>query len=80
MDSSIISKIEKAKRYAQERHRFRFSHMSVKFTGDNNDHVVSFKDNAWSCDCEYFAAHNWCCHTRALEILLDKMLPEPVAA
>lgn len=80
MDSSYISKIEKAKRYAQERHRFRFEQMSVKFTGDNNDHGVSLSEGVWTCDCEYFVVHAWCCHTRALEILLDQMLPETTSA
>ena len=80
MDSSMIGKIEKAKRYAEERHRFRFQQFSVTFHGDNNDHPVQFQDGNWRCDCEFFVMHSWCCHTMALEKLLDKMLPEKVAA
>jgi hypothetical protein len=80
MDSSVINKIEKAKRYATERERFQFSQLSVHFHGSNNDHDVSFDNGAWKCDCEYFLVHNWCCHTKALEIMLEKMVPEPVPA
>ena len=80
MDSSVISKIEKAKRYATERERFRFDQFSVQFHGSNNEHAVSFDKGAWKCDCEYFIVHSWCCHTKALEIMLDKMIPEPMPA
>ncbi len=80
MDSSVISKIEKAKRYAGERDRFRFNQFSVQFHGSNNDHAVSFDNGTWKCDCEYFVVHGWCCHTKALEIILDKMIAETVPA
>ncbi|MEK7785711.1 MAG: SWIM zinc finger family protein [Chloroflexota bacterium] len=79
MMDNRIAKIEKAKRYAEERHRFRFESFSVKFHGDNNDHAVSFDNGKWHCDCEYFLMHDCCSHTMALERLLDKMLPELVA-
>ena len=80
MDSSVISKIEKAKRYASERDRFRFNQFSVQFHGSNNDHAVSFDNGTWKCDCEYFVVHDWCCHTKALEIILDKMIAETIPA
>ncbi|MBM4424115.1 MAG: hypothetical protein FJ030_12125 [Chloroflexi bacterium] len=80
MDSGMISKIEKAKRYASERDRFRFSQFSVQFHGSNNEHNVNFDHGAWKCDCEYFVVHSWCAHTKALEILLDKMIAEGVPA
>lgn len=76
MDSDMIGKIEKAKRYATERERFRFSQFSLQFHGNNNDHAVAFNNGNWKCDCEYFVVHNWCCHTKALEILLHKMIAE----
>ncbi len=73
-------KIAKAKRYAEERERFRFNQFSVAFNGDNNPHQVSFDNGAFHCDCEFFIMHRWCSHTRALEIVLDKMLPETTPA
>ena len=39
MDYGLIGKIEKAKRYAQERNRFQFSNFSVAVKGDNNTHL-----------------------------------------
>ncbi len=74
------AKIEKAKRYAGEPQRFHLEKFSLTFHGDNNDHAVSFDNGDWQCDCEYFIVHNWCCHTKALEIMLEKMLPQVVAA
>jgi len=80
MDSSVINKIEKAKKYATERERFQFGQFSLQFHGSNNEHAVSYDNGTWKCDCEYFLMHSWCCHTKALEILLEKMIPETVPA
>ncbi|HIE57723.1 MAG TPA: hypothetical protein EYP88_05785 [Anaerolineales bacterium] len=77
MDSGMISKIEKAKRYAEERDRIHFQMLKVTFDGTNNPHTVLFENGEWQCDCSYFQSRGWCSHTRALEIILDKMLPEP---
>jgi hypothetical protein len=79
MDYGMIGKIEKAKRYAQQRERFQFEAFTVTFHGENNDHRVSFKDGVFNCDCEFFLLRGRCSHTMALEQLLDQMLPEPVA-
>lgn len=82
MDYGMIGKIEKAKRYAQERERFRFDRFDVTFHGDNNDHRVSCEHGVFHCDCEYFVLRGRCSHTMALEQMLDKMIPqaEPVSA
>jgi hypothetical protein len=75
MDYGMIGKIEKAKRYAEDRKRFRFNKFNVTFHGDNNDHQVSFAEGKFACDCEFFITHQRCGHTMALEILLKDMLP-----
>lgn len=81
MDSGMIGKIEKAKRYAQERGRFQFNQFNVEVKGDNNSHVVSYDKGTWKCDCEFFAMHGRCVHTMALENILTEMVtPEPAAA
>ena len=51
-NSSVIGKIDKAHRYAQERERIRFQALSLDFHGDNDDHKVSLADEKWSCSCE----------------------------
>jgi len=77
MDYSMIGKIDKARRYAEERDRIRFESFSVTFDGDNNPHIVHFENNAWSCDCDFFQSRKVCSHTMALERVLEGMIPEP---
>lgn len=76
MDTSMISKIAKAREYAAEPERFQLQQLEVSFHGVNNKHQISFGDGAWSCDCEYFGHHSYCAHTMAMERLLEGMLPE----
>lgn len=80
MDYGMIGKIEKAKRYAEERERFRFKSFAITFSGDNNDHQISYGDGKFQCDCEFFLTHQRCGHSMALEILFKEMLPAPVDA
>ena len=79
MDYGMIGKIEKAKRYAEERDRICFDQFTVTFDGDNNPHIVRFEENTWSCDCEFFRSRGVCSHTMALERILEGKIPEPVA-
>lgn len=79
MDNGLIGKIEKAKRYAEvERDRITFEHFTVTFDGENNPHTVSFAEQQWSCDCNFFSTRGYCSHTMALERILEQMLPEEV--
>jgi len=78
VNSSVIGKIEKAKRYAKERDRMRFSTLSVHFRGENDEHDVSFAGEKWHCTCEFFAGHGTCAHSMALEHVLEGMLPAGV--
>ena len=80
MDSGMIGKIEKAKRYAEEPTRFQFNSFGMTFRGDNNDHEVKFADGRLRCDCEFFLTHDRCGHTMALEILFKDMIPAQVEA
>lgn len=80
MDYGMIGKIEKAKRYAEERERFRLRSFEITFNGDNNRHEVCFSDGKFQCDCEFFLTHQRCGHTMALEILFKEMLPASVGA
>jgi hypothetical protein len=75
MNSSLIGKIEKAKRYSEERHRLRFKSFAVDFQGDNQSHTVAYDEGAWRCTCDFFAGRGLCSHTMALERILNGMLP-----
>lgn len=74
-----MRKIEKAKRYAEERSRIQFESLKVTFDGDNNPHTVHFQNGSWQCDCDFFLSRASCSHTMALEMILEGMLPESVA-
>ncbi|MBI2885866.1 MAG: hypothetical protein HYY02_01510 [Chloroflexi bacterium] len=75
MNSSLIGKIEKAKRYAQERGRVSFQEFRVTFRGENDLHAVGFREGRWQCTCDFFADRELCSHTMALEKILGDMLP-----
>ena len=76
MQSSLIGKIEKAHRYAEERARIKFSDFTVTFAGDNNAHTTSYSDGQWRCSCSFFPRWGLCSHTMALQKVLAEMLPE----
>ena len=76
MQSSLIGKIEKAKRYAQEIERVTFSDLSVKFHGEHDNYTISYKDGEWHCSCHFFSNWGLCSHTMALQKILGNMLPK----
>lgn len=78
MDYGLMRKIEKAKRYAEERDRITIESLSVTFDGTNNPHEVQFQDGTWQCDCDFFMTRGRCSHTMALEIILEGTVLEPV--
>lgn len=75
MNSGLIGKIEKAKRYAQERSRIHFHGLQVDFDGENDQHEVTLDGDTWRCSCDFFAGWGACAHTMTLERILDGMLP-----
>jgi hypothetical protein len=75
MDYGMIGKIEKAKRYSQERNRVHFSSFTVSLDGENNSHIVNFDNGNWTCDCDFFHTRGRCSHTMAIEMILEGRLP-----
>jgi hypothetical protein len=76
MDSAMISKIMKAKRYASEQDRMEFKSFTVVFTGNHRDHTVTYEKDQWHCTCDFFAQRGICSHTMAMEKVLEGMLSE----
>ncbi len=74
MDYGMIGKIEKAKRYAEERDRITFNSLTVEFRGDNNNYVVTLGPDGWDCTCPGFRSHGICPHIMCLERSLKPML------
>lgn len=77
MDYGMIGKIEKAKRYAEERQRISFDEFRVTFDGENSAHTVNYANQEWQCDCDFFITRGVCSHTMALERILEGMIPTP---
>ncbi|MBN1286351.1 MAG: SWIM zinc finger family protein [Anaerolineae bacterium] len=76
MDYERISRIEKSKRYAEERElRIDFQNFTATIRGDNSIHTVNFSDKTWTCSCDFFQKRGYCAHTMALERVLDTMIP-----
>jgi len=81
MDYGMIGKIDKAKRYAQERNRIHIEALTVTFEGENNPHTVHYENGEWQCDCDFFRSRGRCSHTMAMEMILEGMIfAEPLGA
>ena len=80
MRSSLIGKIEKAKRYAQEPDRVIFSGFTAAFRGENDNHKVSYVNGKWHCGCYFFSQWRTCSHIMALQQILGSMLPKEALA
>lgn len=76
MQSDLIGKIEKARRYAAEPERIKFDELQVQFNGGNSTHQIELKDGQWNCTCSFF--HSWatCAHVMAMQRILNPMLSE----
>jgi len=75
MDSGMIGKIQKAKRYAQERERFTVETLEISVDGTNNGHRVKLKEGKLSCTCDFFQSRGFCSHTMAIEEIMKGMTP-----
>lgn len=75
MQSDLIGKIEKAKRYAQEPERIRLQELRATFRG-GNDHTISLNGDAWNCDCSFFLHWQTCSHVMALQRMFAPMLSD----
>lgn len=74
MDYGMIGKIEKAKRYAEERDRITFNSLEIEFKGNNNFYHISLTNSGWQCSCPGFHAHAICPHIMTMERLFKPML------
>lgn len=74
MNSSIIGKIEKARRYAEEKDRVTISSLKSTFQGDHNHYEVELDAGNWSCQCHFFNTRGVCSHIMALQRILEEML------
>jgi hypothetical protein len=76
MQSTIVTKAEKAHRYAQERDRLRITAIDATFEAGGGIHQLRLADGTWTCDCEFGTAHGVCPHAEAASRMLDVHLAE----
>jgi hypothetical protein len=76
MQSTIVTKAEKAHRYALERDRLQISAIEGTFEAGGGSHVIRLGEAGWTCDCEFGTAHGVCPHTEAASRMLDVHLGE----
>jgi hypothetical protein len=76
LNSTLISKVEKARRYAEEPERVRFNSFSVAFHGGHDEHTVTMQDSTFTCTCHFFEVHETCAHIMAMQRILHAMLSE----
>ena len=74
MDSSIIGKVDKARKYAEEKERVSITNLQATFHGNHNTYEVSFNSGSWNCQCLFFSTRGTCGHTMAMQRMLDQML------
>jgi hypothetical protein len=75
MNSSMINKIAKARRYAEEPERIQFTGFEVQFQGENDVHTTTFQDGEWQCTCRFFQDWSDCCHVMAMQRILGVTIP-----
>lgn len=80
MNSSMIGKIEKAHRYANEPERVHFQTLETTISGDNDAYHVKLTPNGWECSCHTFQSQvlETCSHVMAMQLMLGKMLQDDV--
>lgn len=79
MNSSMIGKIEKAHRYAQEPERISLESFTAAFHGSHDDYQVHLTESGWRCSCHTFEGHmvgSTCSHIMAMQQVLGRMLPD----
>lgn len=74
MQSSMISKIQKAHKYAEEPDRVTFVEFRTTFRGEHDQYQVEFRDNQWRCSCNFFPGWGVCSHVMAIQKLISPML------
>ncbi len=74
MDSSMIGKIDKARKYAEEKERVTITNMKATFQGNHSVYQIDFDAGSWHCPCHFFTTRGTCSHTMALQRILEDML------
>lgn len=78
---NVVSDVDKASRYADERDRIRFVTFNATFHGNNREHTITYDNGTWFSDSASFKLRGVSSHIIALERLLKGMVePAPAPA
>lgn len=80
MSDTMINKIAKAKRYAEEPERIQFRAFEVTFRGDKEICILKFDEGIWHCTCDVFQEAGDCQHVIAMSRILGITIPKKVHA
>lgn len=81
MMDSIASRIVKARQYAQERdQRIRVRSLDVELHGDHSNHIITYNNGEWNCDCEEAQLRGVCAHIMAMEEILGDSVQPAISA
>jgi hypothetical protein len=68
-----MRKIEKAKDYALQPERIKFTNYQAEFRGDNGNHTITYEAQEWRCDCDFYPGRSTCSHIMAMQFLFVGM-------
>jgi hypothetical protein len=74
VQSALIGKIEKARRYAQQPERARLHSLDLAFHGEHDEYHLSLQGDDWRCSCHSFETFGLCAHIMAVQRLFEPML------
>jgi hypothetical protein len=74
MDSGIIGKVGKAKRYSNETERVNITNLQADFQREHGTYQVSYNAGDWDCQCLFFTSRGVCSHTMALRPISSKVI------
>ena len=74
MDSGIIGKVGKAKRYSNKTERVNITNLQADFQREHGTYQVSYNEGDWDCQCLFFSSRGVCSHTMALQRILSKVI------
>ena len=74
MNSTFISMVDKAKRYADEPQRISLTGLQVDLRGNNDIHHVTLTGDQWSCGCDHFQTHALCAHVMTMQRVFSTYL------
>ena len=69
-DTTMIAQIEKSIERAEDTDRIQILAFKVLFSGKHKEHVLTYNEGIWHCNCHVFHTRGVCAHVMTIERLL----------